>query len=545
MPIKSSQGIDVLLLQPPIRDYYLTAKRTIPYGLISIAASLIQNGFTVQVFDSLATAKARNENQPPELSYLTEFYGKPDCSPFCLFQQFQYFGYHFEHIAKVVNETKARVVGISSLFTAYSKEALEVAHIVKKELPECVIVLGGHHPTVMPEKVMKCKHVDYIIRGEGELAFPVFLRALKKNENLEKVPGIVFRKNDGTLFINSPAIVEDPDQFPIPALDMVKSTYYQRGKKPAIAVVCSRGCPLKCTYCCLANSPITYRRRKVSSVLDEIDIALKKQKKGLIDFEDENISLDRKWFKHLLGEIIKRYGKGKLELRAMNGLFPPSLDEDTIKLMKTAGFKTLNLSVGSTSSEQLKKFNRPDMIKSLEQVLFYAQKYALKSVCYLIAGAPGQKAEDSLSDLIYLARKPVVIGLSIFYPSPGSADYVYLEKKGLLPEHFSMLRSSAIPVSDTTSRIEAITLLRLSRIINFMKLIINNGEKIPEPAIYNNIKMLNISDRIMIGHQLLSWFLSDGLIRGITPQGEVFIHNVSTVLTRQFIDKIDNVKLIQ
>jgi radical SAM superfamily enzyme YgiQ (UPF0313 family) len=545
MPIKSSQGIDVLLLQPPIRDYYLTAKRTIPYGLISIAASLIQNGFTVQVFDALATAKARNENRPPELSYLIEFYGKPDYSPFCLFHQFQYFGYHFEHIAKVVNESKARVVGISSLFTAYSKEALEVAHIVKKELPECVIVLGGHHPTVMPEKVMKCKHVDYIIRGEGELAFPVFLRALKKNENLEKVPGIVFRKNDGTLFINSPAIVEDPDQFPIPALDMVKSTYYQRGKKPAIVVVSSRGCPLKCTYCCLANSPITYRRRKVSSVLDEIDIAFKKQKRGLIDFEDENISLDPKWFKHLLGEIIKRYGEGKFELRAMNGLFPPSLDEDTIKLMKTAGFKTLNLSVGSTSSEQLKKFNRPDMIESLEQVLFYAQKYALKSVCYLIAGAPGQKAEDSLSDLIYLARKPVVIGLSIFYPSPGSADYIYLEKKGLLPEHFSMLRSSAIPVSDTTSRIEAITLLRLSRIINFMKLIINNGEKIPEPAICNNIKMLSTSDRIMIGHQLLSWFLSDGLIRGITPQGEVFIHNVSTVLTRQFIDRIDNVKLIQ
>ncbi len=545
MPTKSSQGIDVLLLQPPIRDYYLTAKRTIPYGLISIAASLIQNGFTVQVFDALATAKARNENRPPELSYLIEFYGKPDCSPFCLFHQFQYFGYHFEHIAKVVNESKARVVGISSLFTAYSKEALEVARIVKKELPECVIVLGGHHPTVMPENVMKCKHVDYIIRGEGELAFPVFLRALNKNENLEKVPGIVFRKNDGTLFINSPAIVEDPDQFPIPAMDMMKSTYYQRGKKPAIVVVSSRGCPLKCTYCCLANSPFTYRRRKVSSVLDEIDIAFKKQKKGLIDFEDENISLDRKWFKHLLGEIIKRYGEGKLELRAMNGLFPPSLDEDTIKLMKTAGFNTLNLSVGSMSSEQLKKFNRPDMSKSLEQVLFYAQKYALKSVCYLIAGAPGQKAEDSLSDLIYLARKPVVIGLSIFYPSPGSADYIYLEKKGLLPEHFSMLRSSAIPVSDTTSRIEAITLLRLSRIINFMKLIINNGEKIPEPAIYNNIKMLNISDRIMIGHQLLSWFLSDGLIRGITPQGEVFIHNVSTVLTRQFIDKIGNVKLIQ
>jgi anaerobic magnesium-protoporphyrin IX monomethyl ester cyclase len=545
MPKKSLQGIDVLLLQPPIRDYYLTAKRTIPYGLVSIAASLIQNGFTVQVFDALATAKARPENPPPEFSYLIEFYGKPDFSPFCLFHQFQYFGYHFEYIAKIVKESKARVVGISSLFTAYSNEALEVAHIVKKELPECSVVFGGHHPTVMPEKVMACKHVDYIIRGEGELAFPVFLRALKENKNLEKVPGIVFRKQDGTLFINSPAIVEDPGKFPIPALDMVKSTYYQRGKKSAIVVVSSRGCPLKCTYCCFGNSPITYRRRKVSSVLDEIDIAVKKHNTGLIDFEDENISMDRKWFKHLLEKIIKRYGECKLELRAMNGLFPPSLDENIIKLMKNAGFKTLNLSVGSTSSEQLKKFNRPDMVESLEKVLIYAKKYALNSVCYLIAGAPGQKAEDSLSDLIYLVQKPVVIGLSIFYPAPGSADYNYLGKKGLLPEHFSMLRSSAIPVSDTTSRIEAITLLRLSRIINFMKLIINKGEKIPEPADCGEIKMLSISDRMMIGRQLLSWFLFDGLIRGITAHGEIFTHHVSTRLTRQFTDKIDNIKLIQ
>jgi len=297
---------------------------------------------------------------------------------------------------------------------------------------------------------------------------------------------------------------------------------------------------MKCTYCCLGNSPITYRRRKVSSVLEEIDIAVKKYNTGLIDFEDENISLDRKWFQYLLENIINRYGVGKLELRAMNGLFPPSLDEKTIKLMKNAGFKTLNLSIGSTSSEQLKKFNRPDMVESLEQVLFYAEKYALKSVCYLIAGAPGQQAKDSLFDLIYLAQKPVVIGLSIFYPAPGSADYNYLEKKGLLPEHFSMMR-----FSNTTSRIEAITLLRLTRIINFMKLIVNKGEKIPDPADCRDIKMTCISDRMIIGRQLLSWFLFDGLIRGVTPHGEIFIHNISTRLTKQFIDKIRDVKLIQ
>ena len=40
--------VDILLIQPPIRDFYLTAKRTIPYGLASIASALILNGWLYQ-----------------------------------------------------------------------------------------------------------------------------------------------------------------------------------------------------------------------------------------------------------------------------------------------------------------------------------------------------------------------------------------------------------------------------------------------------------------------------------------------------------------
>ena len=42
---------DVLLVQPPIRDFYLTAKRTIPYGLASIAAAPRRRGFTVAAIE--------------------------------------------------------------------------------------------------------------------------------------------------------------------------------------------------------------------------------------------------------------------------------------------------------------------------------------------------------------------------------------------------------------------------------------------------------------------------------------------------------------
>ncbi|MFN2168180.1 MAG: radical SAM protein, partial [Anaerolineae bacterium] len=72
---------DILLIQPPIRDFYLTAKRTVPYGLASMAAAVRQAGFTVGILDGLASAKARPTPLPSEMAHLNAYYGRPDASP--------------------------------------------------------------------------------------------------------------------------------------------------------------------------------------------------------------------------------------------------------------------------------------------------------------------------------------------------------------------------------------------------------------------------------------------------------------------------------
>ena len=54
MSLHTDEMVDILLIQPPIRDFYLTAKRTIPYGLTAIAAALIAKGYTVDILDALA-----------------------------------------------------------------------------------------------------------------------------------------------------------------------------------------------------------------------------------------------------------------------------------------------------------------------------------------------------------------------------------------------------------------------------------------------------------------------------------------------------------
>jgi anaerobic magnesium-protoporphyrin IX monomethyl ester cyclase len=534
---------DILLIQPPVRDFYLTAKRTIPYGLTCIASALMDSGFSVAILDGLATSKSRVCKLPDEMSYLHPYYGRPDLSPFALFHHFRHYGYSFDTIGKKAAESGAFLVGISSLFTPYAKEAIRMAEAVKARLPNAKIVLGGHHPSAMPQPVMESAAVDFVIRGEGEAAMPLLAAALSKGSRYDAIPGLVFRKKDGTIQSNPPARMQNLDDYPLPAAGLINQKFYSRKNGASAVIVASRGCPLKCSYCSFGNQPdLSYRIKRVDTVIREIERFADQNNTGFIDFEDENLSLDRRWFLRLLNEISDRFGQARFELRAMNGLYPPSLDEEVVGAMKTAGFKTLNLSLGSTGKQQLNQFNRADVSSAFDRTLKLAERYELSAVGYVICAAPFQRVGDSVADLLFLAGRRVLAGVSVFYPAPGSKDFELCEKHGLLPDHFACMRSSALPLSHTTSRKEAATLLRLARILNFMKSLLDAGTPIPD-ASAATIRIDDPDNRIEIGKQLLAKFLHDGRIRGVTPRGEIYDHLISASVSREFVEGLAKIKL--
>jgi radical SAM superfamily enzyme YgiQ (UPF0313 family) len=534
---------DILLIQPPIRDFYLTAKRTIPYGLACIAAALIKDGFSVEILDALATSKSRRCDLPPEMGYLHQYYGRADRSPFALFHSYRHFGYSFDYIGRKAKESRAFLVGISSLFTPYMREAIQTAEIVKTYHPDCKIVVGGHHPSALPRSVMDSAAVDFVVRGEGEVSMPLLARAITEKGRYDPIPGLVFRRKDGRPHINSPARMQHPDNYPLPATHLINHRFYRRKKGTGTVIVAGRGCPMKCTYCSVgAHSDLHFRQRSVESVIEEIEGGMRQHEIGFIDFEDENLSLNRRWFLRLLGAIRKRFDGDGPELRAMNGLFPPSLDKEVVSAMKDAGFKTLNLSLGSTSKDQLLRFNRPDVRQSFDRALSLAEDFGLNAVGYVICGAPLQHAGDSIADLLYLAQRRVLAGVSIFYPAPGSRDYDLCKKLGILPDYFSCMRSSALPLSHTTGRKEAVTVLRLARILNFMKSLLDMGNTIPA-ASSPIIRMTAPDDRTEVGKQLLGMFLEDGRIRGKTPEGKIFEHRVSIKLAQSFLSGLGSIKI--
>ncbi len=303
---------------------------------------------------------------------------------------------------------------------------------------------------------------------------------------------------------------------------------------------------MQCSYCSVSASSFyaPFRQRETKDVLAEIKTQVDKFDIGFIDFEDENLCLKKEWFLTLFSQI-KDLVKGKeIELRAMNGLYPPSIDEQIVSLMKESGFKSLNLSLGSTSKDQLNQFKRPDVRASFENALNLAQKYELECVSYIIAAAPDQDPYTSLDDLLYLAQKRTLIGLSIYYPAPGSLDYDKCIKQNILPNAFSLMRSSALPLSHTTNRLQSVTLLRLSRILNFMKQLIDTEGFLPVPRPFDNEQTYDVTDRFLTSKQILQHFLYDGKIRGIRDDGRLFVHKTDKELIEKFCKTIKTIKIV-
>ena len=526
---------DILLIQPPLRDFYLTAKRTLPYGLASIAASLRNAGFSVSICDGLATARSRPVPWPSEMDYLLPFYGRSDRSPFGLFHKFRHFGYSLEHIADQARRSGAFLIGISSLFSAYSDMALSTAAAVKKACPDARIVLGGHHPTALPEAVMDHPSVDYVLRGDGETGMPLLARALKNGTDIDAVPGLVRRRSDRSLVVRPPVVVADLDGLPVPALDLIQWRHYQRFGLGSLSLAASRGCPLRCTYCAVnAASHHGYRRRSVSSVIAELKAAFSIRPMGFIDFEDEHLCADKPWATDLMRQIAQRFGRWRPELRAMNGLFAPALDADILGWMGTAGFKALNLALITTSVSQLKRFGRPDTTPDIDRVLNLARGLGMRAVVYLIIAAPGQDPLESVADLLFLARRRAIAGLSVFYPAPGSSDFRWCRRQNILPPTLGLTRATALPVAQTTDRRQAVTLLRLGRILNYMKSILDQGHRLPPPA-KPPLRIDPRTERGAVGRQLLAAFFREGRIHGIDDHGRLYDHCVDPALTRAFL----------
>ena len=462
----------ILLIQPPVQDFYQTSIRTQPIGLAYLAASLKRNGHEVEILDC-QTGKKKSIPIPSELSYLKDFYPLNDRSPFKLYTGYYHFGMGWKEIGQKIKDSKADVFGISSSFTPYHREALEIAQIIKEWDRKKIVVMGGAHVSGNPEGVLQSPAVDYALMGEGEKRFPLLLEQIEKQGrgSIKDIDGIGYQK-DGEIQINPlQSFIQDLDSLPPPARELLDPDRYRIRKKRSTMIITSRGCPHGCAYCSThLVMGTSFRTRTPEAILKEMEECRKGYGIQTFDIEDDNFTFDQERAKKLMSLIIKNFGEDRLELSAMNGVSFASLDEELLKLMKRAGFRTINLSFVSTSPLTKEKMGRPKPTTEFDKILKKTEQIGLRVIAYAIFGMPGQTIEEMLDTLIYLMRMKVLIGPSIYYPTPGTPLFERCKKEGILPSHLSQWRSSAFPLETKEfNRLDLLTLFRLARAVNFIK----------------------------------------------------------------------------
>lgn len=114
-------------------------------------------------------------------------------------------------------EAQPEIVGVSSISTEYLKASKLMDSIIKKALPDSIVIQGGIIPTVMIDRAMKDLNVDYWIIGEGEVRLPKLLAEFRKSKpDLSSFHGLGYWE-EGVARINPPdGYINDLNSIPLP-----------------------------------------------------------------------------------------------------------------------------------------------------------------------------------------------------------------------------------------------------------------------------------------------------------------------------------------
>jgi radical SAM superfamily enzyme YgiQ (UPF0313 family) len=506
----------ILLIQPPVQDFYNTPIRLQPLGLcmLKAAAKRFLPHIHVSVRDYHQGYGRKTIPLPAELSYLREYFKYPDTSPFSIFFHYYHFGASFEEIAKGVTNAKPDMVGISSLFSPYHREALACAHEIKKRL-NIPVLMGGSHVSAAPLSVLSDPSVDFIIRGEGERPFVEFLKAWEAGLPLDNVPNLGFKRN-GKSVLNPMTENLPLDEIPLADFSDLSPNRYLFEKQPLCFIATSRGCPHQCTFCSVHSTfGDKFRTRSPENVLSEIR---QRYSNGyrVFDFEDDNLGFSKQDLKTILNALTAEFPLNDLRLMAMNGISYLSLDQEILELMKRAGFRNLNISLVSANADVLARLKRPHTLSKYLDGVNQAHGIGFDIVSYQILGIPYETLDDMVDTMALMASLPVLIGASIFYLTPGCP--IAAEFPEMTESDIFKARSTALAIeTDQFRRDDLYTLFITARIINFLKGLRLKGEKMSLQDALENAQQGGHREKL--GAQILRRLLAEKRLYAATKGG--------------------------
>jgi len=346
-----------------------------------------------------------------------------------------------EDVYRLIDAFAPDLIGYGATTPNYFA-AINFVRAIKKGFPHIKSVMGGNHPSILPEETLREDAVDFVIRDEGEYPLLNLCEAIaNKSKEFVHIDGLSFKNSSG-LFHNRRGANVDLDTIPFPAYDLMPMQLYSspsmtKFASPVYQMLASRGCPFSCTYCINAemNVAARYRRRSVKLVVDEMELLVAEFGAKQIHFWDPIFPLGRKHALEFCKEIT---GRG-LQKRVVwsSSTRAELLNEEIVEAMVHAGCKVLGFGLESGVPELLRSVNKKFDLGKVREVCKIARGKGLIVAASFILGFPGETKEMTQQTIDFAKSLDIHYAqFSIMVPYPGTPLFKELKEQGeILPMH--------------------------------------------------------------------------------------------------------------
>jgi anaerobic magnesium-protoporphyrin IX monomethyl ester cyclase len=283
------------------------------------------------------------------------------------------------------------------IFTMNRVEAFRAIRRGRELQPQMKIIVGGVHASIYYQQLLENFPIDYIIVGEGEHTIVELLDALRAGTATGDINGIACLRDGIVVATPDRPLLADLDSLPFPRHDL-----FMTRERSMACILTSRGCPFKCSFCCLYTiSKRKYRVRSVENVVAEVEYIIANFPAiTTIQISDDTFTLNQKRAIDFCKEIVQR--NIRIQFTCSARVKPAS--RELFEWMERAGFVSIGFGL-ETGSERLmqsihKNVTQEDVVRAFE--MLKGSKMSITT--FLMVGFPGETFETVEETIRFVKR---------------------------------------------------------------------------------------------------------------------------------------------
>jgi len=328
------------------------------------------------------------------------------------------------------------VLGVSVMTGNQCMEAAQVLRTAKTLLPTVRTVLGGVHPSMLPQECLEEPDVDFVVTGEGERTMVDLVQAiLDGTRDFGDIAGLGWRDR-GQPKLNPDRPFMDLASVPFPMTPASRRFYEIAARTGHVSYFTTRGCPFRCSFC----YNLAFNKRKWRSLpMERLEEDLRRIRREVpfdhVYFVDDYVGhhIDRL---RALADTMRR-----VELTWHSSIRVNDIKPETAKILADGLCTLMLLGVESAADEVQQGVLVKDYRQGIDDVRRCVVSIAPTGITPLYSfmyNVPGETPEQlvqscELAEWIHRADRRARIGFYAYTPYPGTPLYNQALKAGFWP----------------------------------------------------------------------------------------------------------------